>query len=827
MPHLPVSIRSRLTLAVRHALFAGLLTGGPLLLAMPLTHATASEQVRNYVIPAGPLDQALNLFASQAGILLSADARLTIGKRSPGLNGDYAVDEGLANLLAGTGLRAHSTGGDYVLEVAMDGGDALELQSTTVRGVQLTDTTEGTGSYTTGETSTATKLNLSLRETPQSISVMTRQRIEDENLTSIETLLDRTPGISVQNIGSGRYDISSRGYSIDNFQLDGIPTALDVVSQNTPQLQADMVIYDRVEVLRGATGLLTGAGEPSGTINLIRKKPTHEFKGHVAAGVGNWDRYRTEFDLSGALIETGNLRGRFVGAYEEGGTHIDHYEQKKTVLYGVLEADLSDQTRLTLGLDYQNTDPRGTSGSGLPLFYSNGEQTKFAPSKNAAARWSRNETDVYNTFMTLEHRLADDWALTLSANHMYGKRDFSGADASWGFPDKATGEGVMLYGGAGQARQKQTGADIQIQGAFEMLGRRHDLVVGANWSEYENQHGPNNDDIEGRSINIYTWDNLTAATSAAEKLMDYDGWQKQYGSYAALRLKPLDDVAVIIGARVSNYKYQLSQIYSVPAFTQNNSITNMQESGVVTPYAGIVYDINDTHSVYASYTSIFKPQSERDRTGATLAPREGENYEVGLKSEFFSGRLNSAIALYQIRQDNLAEAEPGQTVPGTSPLQAAYRAVSGAKTEGIDIELAGELATGWQVSASYNYSSTEDAQGERIRTTFPRQMAKVWNTYRLPGEWNKLTIGGGINWQDRIYYNATTWQLPGINLEGEQKSYAVVNLMASYDFSDHLSTTLNLNNLFDREYLQGLDSTFHTGIYAPTRNLMVSTKYNF
>lgn len=827
MPHLPVSIRSRRTLAVRHALFAGLLTGGPLLLAMPLTHATASEQARSYVIPAGPLDQALNLFASQAGILLSADARLTIGKRSPGLNGDYAVDEGLANLLAGTGLRAHSTGGDYVLEVAMDGGDALELQSTTVRGVQLTDTTEGTGSYTTGETSTATKLNLSLRETPQSISVMTRQRIEDENLTSIETLLDRTPGISVQNIGSGRYDISSRGYSIDNFQLDGIPTALDVVSQNTPQLQADMVIYDRVEVLRGATGLLTGAGEPSGTINLIRKKPTHEFKGHVAAGVGNWDRYRTEFDLSGALIETGNLRGRFVGAYEEGGTHIDHYEQKKTVLYGVLEADLSDQTRLTLGLDYQNTDPRGTSGSGLPLFYSSGEQTKFAPSKNAAARWSRNETDVYNTFMTLEHRLADDWALTLSANHMYGKRDFSGADASWGFPDKATGEGVMLYGGAGQARQKQTGADIQIQGAFEMLGRRHDLVVGANWSEYENKHEPNNDDIEGRSINIYTWDNLTATTSAAEKLMDYDGWQKQYGSYAALRLKPLDDVAVIIGARVSNYKYQLSQIYSVPAFTQNNSVTNMQESGVVTPYAGIVYDINDTHSVYASYTSIFKPQSERDRTGATLAPREGDNYEVGLKSEFFSGRLNSAIALYQIRQDNLAEAEPGQTVPGTFPLQAAYRAVSGAKTEGIDIELAGELATGWQVSASYNYSSTEDAQGERIRTTFPRQMAKVWNTYRLPGEWNKLTIGGGINWQDRIYYNATTWQLPGINLEGEQKSYAVVNLMASYDFSDHLSTTLNLNNLFDREYLQGLDSTFHTGIYAPTRNLMVSTKYNF
>jgi outer-membrane receptor for ferric coprogen and ferric-rhodotorulic acid len=800
----------------------------PLFAAEP----AASVSQKTYNIAAGPLGAALASFATQAGVLLSFDPAMAQDKTSNGLHGRYTTSDGFEQLLRGSGLSIRQeANGSYVLikAAATHANAEYLLPDVNVRSSRerVVSASEGTGSYASmGPVSFATRLPLTARQTPQSISIMTRQRIEDENLRSIETVLDRTPGISVQNIGASRFSIFSRGYGIDNYQIDGILTATDIVSQNIPQSQADLIIYDRVEVLRGATALLTGAGDPSGTINLVRKKPTQTYTGYASIGAGSWDRARTELDISGPMNAAGSVRGRFVAAYEQGDTHINDYKTRKSVLYGVVEADLAESTLLRVGLDYQDSDPRGQSATGMPLFYSNGQQTSFSPSTNSASRWSKNEIEVYNAFFNLEQQLRNDWTLKLSGNHLYGERDYSLAYASWGFPDQASGNGVRLYGGLGSAVQRQTGFDANLQGPFELWGLQQNFVVGFNWSEFENFHRPmRGAAIEGRNVNIYTWDNQTARpTDTGQKLMDYDGWQKQYGTYSMLRLKPREDLALIAGARVSNYEYQLSQIYTSPASAANNRLTNMQESGVVTPYAGIVYDINKTHSLYASYTSIFKPQSLRDRSGAVLDSREGHNYEIGLKSDFFDGSLNSAIALYEIRQDNLAEADPGQTVPGTTPVQAAYRAVSGAITRGLDMEMNGELAEGWQLSASYNLSDTKDADGERIRTIFPRQMAKLWTSYRLPGEWNKLTIGGGANWQDRIYYTATS---AGLSLKGEQERYAVVNLMARYDINKQLSATLNINNLFDKEYLQGLDNTFFTGIYAPIRNVWLNLRYQF
>ncbi|WP_312994858.1 TonB-dependent siderophore receptor [Achromobacter animicus] len=788
----------------------------------------AAAATRHYDIPAGPLSTVLARFASESGVLVAGAGELAQGKQSPGVSGDLDPRAALNALLAGTGLAASpAEGGSYVLHRAAPAGGVATLAPVTVQADGF-GATEGSNSYAmTGPLSFATGLPLTQRETPQTISVMTRQRIEDEGVDSIEALLDRTPGISVQNIGTGRFSILSRGYNIDNYQFDGVLTATDIVSQNIPQSQTDLAIYDRVEVLRGATGLMTGAGDPSGTVNLIRKKPTREFQGYASVGAGTWGRGRGELDVGGPINDAGTLRGRFVAAHEQGNTHIDHYKENKTVFYGVLEADLTPNTLFTAGLDYQNNDPRGQSSTGLPLFYADGQQTDFKASDNAGARWNTDELQVYNAFLNLEHKFANDWKLKFSGNYLHGKREFSSADASWGFVERNTGDGVQFYGGLGSARQRQTGFDVQAAGPFEWWGRQHEFVVGMNWAEFNNYHEPADDDIEGREVNIYTWGNDTAGpTASGQKLMDYDGWQKQQGVYSALRLKPADDLAVIVGARVSNYRYKLSQIYTSPALARNNKITEMSESGVVTPYAGIVYDLNDQHSVYASYTSIFKPQSARDRNGNVLDPRTGDNYEIGLKSDYFGGRLTSAIALYQIRQDNLAEVDEGQFVPGTV-REPAYRAVSGAKTSGLDIEFNGELAPGWQAALSYSYSITKDGEGGTIRTIFPRHMAKLWTTYRLPGAWHRLTVGGGVNWQSRIYYSATTWSLPGVTLKGEQPAYAVANLMARYDFNRQLSATLNLNNVFDKKYLQGLDTTFYTGIYAPTRHAMLTLKYQF
>lgn len=807
----------------------------PLALAIALTlasyaaltpaHAQAVGAPISITLPAQPLGTALNELARQARLQLMVHPDLVAGRTAPPVSGQFTVREALERLLSGSGLTADIDGEEVIVRKAHGGPQESALPPVKVSAQRAKDgTTEGSGSYTTRATRSATRLAMSLRETPQSISVITRQRIEDENLNNIETLLDRTPGVSVQNMGTSRYQILSRGYAIDSYQIDGILTSTDVGTQNMPQSQSDLVIFDRVEVLRGSTGLLSGAGDPSGTINLVRKKPTHEFQGHASAGIGNWDRYRAEVDVAGPLNATGSIRGRLVGAREEGGSHLDYFKQKKTVLYGLIEADLSPGTLLTVGMDYQDNDPRGTSGNGLPLFYTNGQQTRFDPSTNASARWSRSHIESHNTFLSLEHRFANEWVLKLSANQMDGKREFFSAGASSGLLDQATGN-VKLYGGQGSAVQRQTGFDAQIQGPFEWFGRRHDFVLGFNWSEYQNHHQPLLElgGLEGRTVNFYQWHNDTATpVTSGAKLFDYDIWQKQYGTYSTLRFKPLDDLALILGARLSSYESSQSLVSSV-----FNITGGLQRDNILTPYAGVVYDIDKTHSVYASYTSIFRAQSNRDRTGKVLAPREGNNYEAGLKSEFLGGRLNTAVAVYQIRQDNLAVADAGQTVPGTTPPEAAYRAVKGAKTQGLDVEVSGELLSNLQVGLSYNYSTTEDADGDRISTTFPRNMAKLWGTYRLPGDLNKLTLGGGLNWQDRISYTTTSSALPGIALTARQQEYAVLNLMARYQVTPKLSASVNLNNVFDKAYLQGLDASFNTAIYAPTRNVMLNLKYQF
>lgn len=792
----------------------------------PLFAATAraAQAQQQFAIPAGALDQALNRFASQAGVLLSVDATLTTGKRSPGLQGYFPTEDALARLLAGTGLHAsRQVDGSYLLEPAKD--SVLKMDDSVVSGQALDTATEGTDSYVAPATSTSTGLALTVRETPQTVSVMTRQRIEDQGLNSLTDVLEQTPGLSVQHYDSERFNIWSRGYGIDAYQYDGVRTTLVPSTTATPQSLSDMVIYDRVEVLRGASGLLTGAGDPSGTVNLVRKKPTREFQGYVSAGMGSWDKYRTELDVSGPLTETGNIRGRAVGAYQTSNSFIDYYQQDKQVYYGVLEADLTDSTLLTLGVDYQKYSPQGVSYGSFPMFYSDGSQTDFSRSFNPASRWSYRDQDTLNTFYTLEQKLANDWSLKLAVNQLYSTRDFSLASASWGFPDKQSGDGLMLYGGDGKGWQKQTGIDLMARGPFQLLGREHELVLGYNWSKFEDHNDPAYDDLEGREVNIYTWNNQTPRPIADGKLMDNDSLIRQSGVYLATRLKPTDDLAVILGARASNYKYSYSLDYLVPDFAAYSSTERMKETGQVTPYAGVVYDLTDEHSVYASYTSIFQPQSYRDRNGSPLDPREGDNYEIGLKSELFDGRLNTAIAVYMIKQDNLAEADPGQIVPGTDG-ETAYRAVSGAKTKGFDLEASGELLPGWNLTASYSHSVTKDSDGERLNTMAPAEMFKLWTTYRLPGEWEKLTVGGGANWQSGIHFTATPWQL-GQTVKAKQEQYTVVDLMARYRFTEHVSATLNVNNLFDKKYLSALDTTFYGGYYGDPRNVMLTTQYRF
>ncbi|MGB8974142.1 MAG: TonB-dependent receptor plug domain-containing protein, partial [Pseudomonas capeferrum] len=424
---------------LRTCLLLTVLLGGP--------GAACAAQAHDYHLPQGDLGETLTQFAADSDIVLSFDTQWTRGKRSPALNGQYPVDQALQILLSGTGLQAvKESDGRYSLLLTTQQGDVVELAPSRIDGQGLGNITEGTGSYTTGGSTTATKLPLTLRETPQSVSVITRQAIDDHGSQDIGEVLRNTPGVSVQAYDSERMEYSARGFAITNYQYDGVNTIYDGV-YDEGATHVDMAAYDRVEVIKGATGLMTGSGDPSATVNLIRKKPTHDFKASITASAGSWDNYRTEGDISGPLNATGSVRGRFVGAYQDRKSYLDHYKQKKDVYYGILEADLTPDTLLTFGIDNQTTTPRGSSWTGNPTYFSDGSRTDFSRSHNPGADWSRRDFQSTTYFGSLEQALANDWKVKLSLNHMISDHDTRLASASGGNPDATTGEGMFFYWG--------------------------------------------------------------------------------------------------------------------------------------------------------------------------------------------------------------------------------------------------------------------------------------------------------------------------------------------------------------------------------------------
>jgi len=798
---------------------ASLLLGG-LFMASAVSAQQASWALD---IPAQPLDRSLNALASQTGSRILFATDVARNRQAAALHADMTVEQALQRLVANTGLRAQkSADGSYF--VAGPADNALELGATNIDSRLIGETTEGTGSYTTGSSRSATKLPLTLRETPQSVTVITRQQMDDQGAQDVGDVLRNTPGISQQAYDSDRMEFSTRGFAITNYQYDGVNRIYDGV-YGEAATHVDTASFDRIEIIKGSTGLMTGSGDPSATVNLVRKKPTREFKASITGSAGSWDAYRTEGDISGSLNDAGTLRGRFVGAYQDRNSYLDHYSQKKDLFYGILEADLSPDTLLTFGIDKQSVTPRGTSWTGNPTYFADGGRTDFSRSFNPGADWSRRDFDSVTYFTSLEQALANDWKLKVSLDEKITDHDTRLASASGGNPDRATGEGMFLYWGRWEGHRVQDTADVNITGPFTLGGREHELVAGV-MASHSRQTGANYDTSAFSLVpgSIYDWSGDLPEQNFP-KNGKYERTQSQNGIYLATRLRPTDDLSFILGSRLSTFKYNEDYRY-YPGAGLDDTHASYKEHGVVTPYAGVVYDLNDTYSAYASYTAIYQPQVYKDANGSTLAPTEGNSYETGLKAAYLDGKLNASLALFRIEQDNVAESI------GTNPVtnEGIYQAIDGATTKGVELELSGELQEGWNLSAGYTYARTRDADQQRIfgyplSTTKPEHVVRVFSTYRLPGVLDKVTVGGGISWQSGYYgqiYSSTVGDYTLI----KQGGYSLVDLMSRYQYNEHLSFAVNANNVLDKKYLTGLGN-FDTTYYGEPRNLMLTTKWDF
>lgn len=664
---------------------------------------------------------------------------------------------------------------------------------------------EKTKSYTVKSTATATRLNTSLRETPQSISVITREQLDDFRVFSVNDALSYATGIKVEQFETDRTEYMARGLNITNFQIDGLSTPISFSGTNYGDL--DVALYDRIEVLRGANGLLTGTGNPSATINFIRKRPTKDFQAKANFSLGSWDNRRLDADVSGALNDEGSVRGRLVVANQNRNSYLDRYSTERNVVYGVVEADLTDSTNLAVGHTYQQNDASGNNFGSLPLLYSDGSKRHYKVSDSTAPDWSYRNVGTHISFIELTHEFNNDWKLKGQLTHkeVSSKGRHHYIDGS---ENRSTGLITYTsYPYIYDFATKDHVADVYANGPFEFAGRKHELVVGATMSKtYMKEYSRTGSTLGNTFVSSFDdiGDFPLPTFGAESKSSDYRATTTNL--YTAAKLNPTDDLKVTVGGSLLRYKLD-GVSYGVDQ--------SAKEDNKFTPYIGAVYDLNDLHSLYVSYAGIYRPQVERGANLKTLAPLKGKNYETGVKSEWFDKKLNTSFALFKTEQENQAQQiGTANTSGGTVNI---YQGIQ-ATTKGYEVDMSGEVNDHLSVSAGYTrLMSVKDDQGQNVNPFLPRHMVHVSTVYKVPFV-QDLKVGASLNWQSDVHVDIGS-------VRYEQESYAVLNLMANYKIDHHWDAAINLYNVTNEKYLSSLRYAFAGQAYyaAPASALATLT----
>lgn len=650
--------------------------------------------------------------------------------------------------------------------------------------------TEKTKSYTIKATTTATKLNSSLRETPQSISVITREQLDDFRIFSVNDVLSYATGIKVEAFETDRTEYTARGLNITNFQIDGLLSPISFNGTNYGDL--DLAMYDRVEILRGANGLLTGPGNPSATINFVRKRPSKDFQAKVDASVGSWDNRRLDADISTALNADGSVRARLVAAHQDRNSYLDRYSTKRNVIYGVLEADVTDATTLALGHTYQQNDSKGNNFGSLPLLYSDGSKRRYKVSDSTAPDWSNREVGTNITFAELTHYFANEWQLKSQLTHKKTNSD-GRHNYVYGYEDRSTGLGLSSFPVVYDFETEDNAADIYASGPFEFAGRKHELVAGATLSNTSMKEYSRS--VPGLGVTVN--DDLASFDAAGNyplpafgaRVNDSNYKSTNTNLYTAIKLNPTDALKVTLGG--SLLSYDLKGVgYGTPQ--------DAKETNKFTPYVGAVYNLNDTHSVYASYTGIFRPQVETNASGRALAPLKGKNYEAGLKSEWLNKSLNTSFAVFKTEQENQPLAI------GTIGTRTIYDGIQ-ATTKGYEFDMSGALTDRLNINAGYTrLISIKGDADQTVNPFVPRHLAHITTVYRVPFI-DDLKVGASLNWQSDTYVDI---RLGTRDVRYTQDSYATLNLMASYKIDAHWNAAVNLYNVTNEKYLSSLRYAF-------------------
>lgn len=642
--------------------------------------------------------------------------------------------------------------------------------------------------------SSSSKLELSLRETPQSVSVITQESLRARQVVDFGQALELAAGVN-QFSGTGPFgglptfgfnELTIRGIAIDSVH----DVREDGFINTTYFAIPDMAIYERVDVVKGPSSVAYGRGSAGGIVNRIRKKPLAEARGEVSASIGSFDTYRADADFTGPLNDANSVRGRVVAAYSDEGSFVDGVQTNRILLAPSVDFDLTDTTRLLLEGLYQHEE--FVPNTGMPLVPV-GDNRYRAPDVRRSLFFgvpsrTDNEWDIYSGKLQLEQAIGDNWFATLRLNANKTKSPIHADRYAYGFDDGYT---TMIRNDFAIDRDIWAG-ELQITGDLDIGGMPVKIAGGIEYTD--NDYHRRGAYAYLGFANIYAEDFTALPDLPLEPGVEYTTRNKASSAYLQAQIRPVERLSVLIGLRYDDADAEYNSI-------TNASISRKQDDDI-TGRIGVTYDVTDNISVYGMYGESFLPTIfDVGADGQILDPETGEIYEAGVKTEWLDQRLAINAAVYRIDRDK---------IPVSVPPTYAFAVSSGLqRSEGFELEINGQPLPGWNVSVAYN---------------------QLDSAFKDPDDpFFGATPGGTADWQVGLFssYELQSGPLQGFGVgatvfaiddrgvstfsRGMLDGYERVDLNLFYKGLPSWEFALLVRNILDERYIEGAD---RPGAYA-------------
>ncbi|MEN6668761.1 TonB-dependent siderophore receptor [Psychrobacter sp. B38] len=668
------------------------------------------------------------------------------------------------------------------------------------------DPSEDNDLYNANVATVGTKIPDYIENIPQSISVITQSKIDDLNVETLDQVAKRTTGLRVLQNDDGRSSIYSRGYEYDQYSIDGLASPMASINGSLPNLAA----FDRVEVMRGPSGLFNSASEMGGVVNLVRKRGKVDGAQTLEANVSHPDGYGVSADLQGGLNADDSLVGRTVVEYNQSANpvvdDIGGKDNENSTIYLSVDKQLNDTTKF--GLGYLMQDRQITPNNGLPTFADN-SLISLPYDKFFGAKWNDFDSQSHDVFADFQHQLESQGVISGGVRYTDRDADYNYAFAGSALENNRTSVAAI----AADIDESSLSADINLSQPFKFGDQQSEYVIGADYKRFKT----NNESARTRALatgltaeqinDLAEVDILEQARLGQQgfALTHTENTLKETGLYGKVNYKPIDKLSLIAGGRLSHYDVESDDKIA-------NAQTSTDSSSKATGYGAVVYEVTPNINAYGSYTQVFTPQYVANQAGQLLKPREGDQIEIGLKGHW-QDTLSARLSGYRLTDENAAATteDRDQVALGERQMQ------------GVELEVNGEIAPNLQVSGGYSYLDSDIKQASTDRDDgifllMPKHSANLWVSYEadslLP---RPLTVGLGVN----IVGEFSSSQ--GVKAD----AYNTWDAMISYPFSEQLTGQLNVYNLLNKDHYVRVGSPNTFNIPGDEREVKASLSYKF